>query len=469
MGLIDWARAFFNRVPKQTTPAGTIEKEFGAIPAASRLMEDNINLWYALYINQPPWETDCVHSLGIAGAVGRELARHTMSEFTVTVGGSKRAEYIDDTVQAIAPALGKYLELGLCLGGIALKPYQDGERILVDAVTTGFTPTHFDGAGNVIGGVFRCAPIRQGKDYFIRLEYHDFQTREDGGRVYVIENKAFRSSADGAIGAEVPLNTVAEWAELEEHAEIDGLERPLFAYFKPPVANDVDTASQLGVSVYGGATVNLIKQADEQWERISWEYKSGERKVFVDGVKGAANQFNDRLFEVGPFAASGDFFHEFNPAMRDDPLYNGFQRTLQRIEFNVGLAYGTISDPQSVEKTATEVMASKHRQYVTESAIQSAFEAMLDALIYAIDAWCDLARLAPAGEYETTYSWGDGIMDDPETKRQDMAMDLQLVSAGIMGAVEFRMRHYGEDEETARVMLPTMEEMTEKTIESEVE
>lgn len=461
MGLLDWARGLF-RIQKQTTPAGTVEQHFGVQPSASRLMEDNINLWYAMYINRPPWETDCIKSIGLPGAIGRELARHALTEFSATVDGSSRADYINENLQIAANDFGKDLELGLCLGGIALKPYVENNMILVDAVTTGFTPTHFDGTGKAIGGVFRSAPVKNGRDWYALMEHHDFMTREDGTTVYVIENKAFKSGQDGNIGAQVSLDSVPAWSQLQEHTEIEGLEMPLFAYFKPPAANDIDTNSKLGVSIYAGATVNLIEEADKQWERIRWEYESGERKIFTDATKVNANQFRDRLFEYGAFTADGNFFHEFNPALRDDELYNGFQRTLQRIEFNVGLAYGTISDPQTVEKTATEILAAKHRQYVTENAIQSALESTINNLVYAMNAWCDLANLAPAGNYEVKFNWGDGILDDPETKRQNMAMDLQLVAAGLMGGLEFRMKHFKETEEEAMAMLPGVSDLADE-------
>ena len=79
-----------------------------------------------------------------------------------------------------------------------------------------------------------------------------------------------------------------------------------------------------------------------------------------------------------------------------------------------------------------------------------------------MNAWCDLARLAPAGTYSVDYNWGDGVLDDPETKRQDMAMGLSLLNASIIGPVEYRMRYFGEDEKTARKMLPDMEDMTDE-------
>ena len=463
MGLIDWARNLFGfgKLNQETTPAGTIEKEFGVYPAFSRKMEDNINLWWALYTNHPPWESCDVRPLGLPGAIGRELARHAMAEFSVSVSGSARADYINRQMQAAASKLEGNLELGLCLGGAAFKPYPLNGRILVDAFTTRFTPTRFDGTGKAVGGVFESRPVRQGSSWFVKLEHHDFQMHKDGRMIYVVENKAFRSGSGGGLGAQVPLTAVREWAGLSEREEIEDLGGPLFSYFKPPSANDIEPSSPMGVSVYAGPTVDLIRQADQMWEKLFWEYDSAERKILLDRSSVGADQAKDRLFEYGSFN-DANFFQFLNPEIRDDPFYRGFQRILQRIEFNAGLAFGTISDPQSVEKTATEILAAKQRQFITEKAIQAAFQATLDDLIYAMDAWCDLAQLAPAGTYSVDYNWGDGVLDDPETKRQDMAMDMQRVSAGLMKPVAFVMKWDGVDEKTARKMLPDMEDMTDE-------
>ena len=134
MGFVGWAlhKLGYAKQNRETTPAGTIEKAFGVLPAWSRRMEDNIGLWWAMYIDHPPWETGCVRPLGLPGAIGRDLARHALAEFFVAVSGSARAEYLNRQLQGTAPRLSTYLELGLCLGGVALNPYPDGERILVD-------------------------------------------------------------------------------------------------------------------------------------------------------------------------------------------------------------------------------------------------------------------------------------------------------------------------------------------------
>ena len=65
----------------------------------------------------------------------------------------------------------------------------------------------------------------------------------------------------------------------------------------------------------------------------------------------------------------GNFYNIFSPEIRDSSQFNYFNKILQRIEFNCGLAYGTLSDPQTVEKTAEEIRTSKQRSYTQVSSI----------------------------------------------------------------------------------------------------
>lgn len=460
MFIFDWFRGIFNRIKKNTIPSGTIERAFDVEPAISRFMEDNVNLWYAMYCNHPPWESDCVRPLGLPGAIGRELARHVMTEFSIAVSGGQRGDYLNEQIQAARKDFKNILEVGLCLGGIALRPYTDGQRILVDATSaTAFTPTEFDGTGRAVAGVFR-ETIKQKKEYYTRLEYHGFETRENGERVYFIRNKAYKSDGSGNIGVEISLSDVDKWSYLQPENFIENIEKPLFAYFKPPINNDVEPNSKAGVSVYSSATVDLIEQADRQWELMRWEYQSSERKIFAEQEKIKVDQFLDRMFEISDFTNDGDLFEVFNPEIRDEPLYRGFQRIIQEIEFNVGLAYGTISDPQqTVEKTATAIMSAKQRQYATCKNIQDAFQDTLNDLLYAMDVYCSLHKMAPMGEYEVVYDWGDSVLDDPETKRQNRLLAMQEVNSGIIKAEKYIMDWYGVDEETAKSMIPEMESL----------
>lgn len=448
---------FVNTVRRALFPRAVAEREFGTSPAVSMTMEQQIALWYAMLVNTPPWQDCNVKAVGLPAAICREVTRPTLVEFTANITGSQRADYLNDGFQLAKENFGKALELGLALGGVALKPYIYGDKLLVDMTgAAGFQPTKFDPTGRCIGGVFRDKPLKVNGKYYVRLESHDLT-----GTVYTIKNKSYYSDSTGSVGAPAPLDVVPEWADIQEEVTIQNMDGPLFAYFKPPIANTADTSSLCGMSIYGdAATVELIKQADEQWERLRWEYRSSERKILIDGASSTAEMFNKRLFEFGPFAPSGEFFQFLNPQIRDEAIYRGFQSILRRIEFNTGLSYGDISDPQTVEKTATEIRNGKQRKYVLIDSIQSALGHTFDALIYAMDAYATLYNLAPAGEYEAAYDWGDSILDDAEKKEQERLNDRQDIAAGILNDWEYRAKWYGEDEETAKAALPKMQDMT---------
>lgn len=462
---IDNIRNWINRLRAKPINDGVVEQAFDVVPAVSRTMQDNISLWYALYTNEPPWITpdSCVKPLGIARATGLELARYTLSEFNFTISGGARADYINGRMQLASNSFLRNLEFGLCMGGFAFRPYIENGKLYVDASgATAFSPIEFDGNGRCVSGVFKDEITVKHQKY-TRLEYHGFEKLDNGRSVYVIRNKAYRGDAGGT---PVSLKEIPSWADLDEESVIEFVDRPLFSYFRNPSNNDIEPESEIGTSVYGGkATISLLQQADEQWERLLWEFHSGERKIFTDGAKLEAGQFNDRLFVNGSFGPEGDLFEQFSPEYRNGPLYEGFQYILRRIEDNVGLSRATFSDQEytSTPQTATAELLSKEKQRKTVKAIQKELESTLDGLIYAVNAFCDLYReelgAPPPGEYETEYNWGDGVLDDPDTLRQDMAMDMSRVAAGLMTDVRFVMKWDKVSEEEAKAMLPKMEDM----------
>lgn len=250
-----------------------------------------------------------------------------------------------------------------------------------------------------------------------------------------------------------------------------------FGYFKIPFANSVDSDSNIGVSVYSRC-INLIKEADTQFSRILWEYEGSELAIEVDNStlqksKITSEQFGlpklkKRLFRsVGSQGKEGKpFYNVFSPEIRDTPLFNGLNNILKRIEFNCGLAYGTISDPQLIEKTAEEIRTSKQRSYATVSDIQKSLQTALEDLIYAIDTLCTLYKLSPKGNYETSFEWDDSIIVDAQTENSIM---MQEASQGFIKREIYLMKRYGVTEEQARKMLPEYEEDKTKSNEQDEE
>ena len=140
------------------------------------------------------------------------------------------------------------------------------------------------------------------------------------------------------------------------------------------------------------------------------------------------------------------FFEDWTPTLRETNLLNGLDGILRRIEFNCGLSYGVLSNPDSVALTATEIKNSKQRYYATVTDTQKSLQDALDNLLYAMDVWITLGNLTPAGAYTPTYQFDDSVVADHDTQ---FTQDQQVVTMNAMSKARFLVRNYGLSEEAA--------------------
>lgn len=433
----------------------------------SSKMSEKIRLWSRMYEDKAPWVKDGLQSLNLSTAIAGELARLVTLEMKSEISGSKRADLLNEVYQKLLSRVRVETEYACAKGGMVFKPYVSKDKLSIECVQADkIFPISFEN-GDLVSCIF-VDEFTAENTLFTRLEFH----RWENGSCTII-NKAYKSefSAD-LLGVEIPLTKVERWAGIEPEIHITGLSRPLFSYFKVPLANTVDSRNDLGVSVYSKAE-NLIRQADEQYSRILWEYEGSELAIDADAT--ALKAFDgssvlpkreERLFrKLDLQGGNGDFYSVFSPAIRDSSLFNGLNKILQRIEFACGLAYGTISDVQETAKTATEILSSKQRSYATVSDIQKALQRSLENLIVSMNDLCDLYGLVGPGEYETSFEFDDSLIVDSAT---DQAIMMQEVAAGIIRPEIYLMRRYGLSEEQCKEWLPKMDvEAEEGDVEEE--
>lgn len=434
-----------------------IKDAIGVEVAVSDKMANEIDLWAKMYKNEPPWKEKNIKLCGLPAAIAGEFARLVTLELKTEVTGN---DFINEEYQAVVSDIRKYTEYACAKGGLAMKPYASEGHIEVDMVQADrFFPTKFNSRGEVTAAVF-AESLTVGKKVYTRLEYHQHE-----GTMYHINNKAFvKQDLDnvGVLGKEVPLTAVPEWANLQEEVTLKNVKMPLFAYFKIPNANNVDDTSPLGVSVYSRA-INDIKEADNQWTRLLWEFEGSELAIDADITlfkkddKGNYEfpKGKDRLFRMMDLDDNAEKYKVFAPAIRDENLINGFNAILRRIEFNVGLAYGTLSDPNTVDKTAEEIKASKQRSYSTVSDIQKSLQTALEQLVYAMDVMAQLSGLSGRKKYEMSFDWDDSIVID---KEQELASMQQDAVAGFIRKELYVAAKYGVSEEEALKMMPQQDE-----------
>lgn len=402
------------------------------------------------------------------------------------VGDTQRAEYLERQYAKLRRQLRKQIEYGIAKGGLVIKPYIvknalpdennnsysvksdikptteiDFEFVQADA----FYPLSFTPAGKITEAAFVQTKQEKAVTYH-RLEYHKWEDN-----VVTVINKAFKSTSTSGelslsnLGKEIPLTEVAEWKDFQPVTIIKDVTKPMFAYFKMPEANIVDTKSPLGVSGFARA-VKLIKDADYIYSTLLWEYEGGALAIDIDRD---ALKFDDevddghsrlgvlqeRLYRRIDLGSASDTYQPFAPSLRDSNYINGLNTVLMRIEDTCGISRGTLSDAADVARTATELKILKQRSYQTNSDIQKAIEEALRDVIYIMNVYADLYNITPKGDYDISFEWDDSIMVDAD---EELEKRILLMQNGLASKVENRMWYFGETERQAIEALQKIDE-----------
>jgi A118 family predicted phage portal protein len=476
--LLIWLQEIINKMIGQSSVKNALHVDIAISPR----MAEFLLLWSRMYTNFSPWLSDEVKSLNLPVAISSEIARSVTIEMKVEVtdeatqpgqaddsqdadgdtperGTSQtgpeempatRAAFLNEQIQKAIAKMRIEVEFAVAKGGMVFKPYVDGDDLAIDFVQADqFYPVAFDSNGNITSCVFADSR-RLGQYFYTRLEYHALD-----GENYTIRNAAFRSTTQNDLGQEVPLADILDWAELQPETTLTGIERPLFAYFKYPLANSIDTTSALGVSCFSRAVAE-IEQADRQWSSLLWEFESGQRALYVDELAFGKDDHgkpilpNKRLYRTlnqGSQVGDDNLFEEWSPTFREKEILNGLEAILRKIEFKCGIAYGTLSNPTVIEKTATEIKTAQQRTYATITDTQKALQNAVEQLLYAMNVWTTIYTLAPEGEYQETFNFDDSLVSDSNIK---FLQDSQALGLGVISKVEFRMRNYGETEQVAK-------------------
>ena len=450
-------------------------------------MSECLELWKDMYKDNSPWLNDSegIYSLGLSKQICQSLQQQTLSELETSITEPGMKENMEEDKSDIIDTRAKFLneiynkrlikklpqafEKALALGGMIIKPYMSEGQIYLDFNYQGeFYPIAFDDDGNIIDIAFIDQFI-SGKYIFTKVERQTFSQNK---RMVVVENKAFKAQVrnedddvEQELGQEIPLSDVDRWNGIsEEPVTIDNVDKPLYGFFKVPLANNIDMKSPLGISVFSPA-VKLIRRADEQFSRLDWEYAGGQLAIDVDptavtysegyyGTTMNMDNCQNRLYRKLDLGTD-DTYHAWSPALRDVNYISGLNVYTNKIEDMIGLARGTLSQVESDARTATEIKLLKQKTYITISALQDNLEDCILDVIYAINVFTELYNLAPSGDYTTNIEWKDSILTDTDT---ELEQKLSLKEAGILSKAEIRAWYTGESIESAQMQIDKINE-----------
>jgi len=388
-----------------------VGKVFGVELITSSDMATAIQRWDDISSGNPGWKNadDDIDTVNMAKVIANTRAKLTTLDIGIKIDGSARAERMQEIADECIKRLPDRLSRADRLGGMIIKWNGESWDFIMNG-SFGVTATSSDGA--ITGAIFAIQTVQNGEPY-TRLEYHRFEDK-----VYRVTNKAFQNkvgaSGSARLGREVPLKTVDAWAHLESDVYIKNLERPLFGYYRCPGANDIDTSSPLGTSVFASAETEL-KAVDIAISRKNGEVEDSKHMTFVGQqlIKYAENNAIKlprfvRGVGMGLNDTDTTAIHEHVPTMLTEDRIKDINFDLSLAGVKCGFSEGVfVLDGQRGMITATQVEADDRDTIQTIKEERDALSDALDQALYGVDAMLTLYDTVPLGAYEVTYNFGD--------------------------------------------------------------
>lgn len=286
----------------------------------------------------------------------------------------------------------RYLESCLALGGLAMRPYVDDDRVRVSFIQAPvFLPlqsnTQDVSSAAIVTKTIKAEGNKQ--RYYTLIEFHEWS--KDG---YTITNELYKSDNQNVVGSRVLLSELYE--DLEEVVELNGLSRPLFTYLKTPGMNNKDINSPLGLSIFDNAKTT-IDFLNTTYDEFMWEVKMGQRRVAVPSqmIKTEYNQDGDNVVVKREFEAGYNVYEQFDSGdidkgigitdlttpIRSDDYIKAINKGLSLFEMQIGVSAGMFSFDGKSMKTATEIVSENSDTYQMRNSIVSLVEQSLKELI----------------------------------------------------------------------------------------
>lgn len=436
-----------------------IGKEFGVELISSPEMNTALKKWDNISTGNPSWLNgeDGIETVNMAKHISDTRAKLTTLDIGIALSGSARADYLQTLVDELLKRLPDRIADADRLGGIMIK--WNGKSW--DFILPGnFGVTEKDSNGEIIGAIF-AAHTSQGSAHYTRLEYHRFEgNAADGSRIYRVTNKAFKNQlsrkGEVTLGAEVTLDKIDAWAHLSREVGITNLEKPLFAYYRVPGANTIDSSSPLGLSVFANAITEL-KAIDIAVSRKNMEVEDSKKITFVGQalVKNAQNKgvqlprFVQGL-GMGLNDTETSAIHEHTPVLLTDQRIKDINFNLSMAGVKCGFSEGVfVLDGQTGMITATQVEADDRDTIQTIKDDRDALKDAIEQAIYGANALATLYDLAPLGEYEVNFNFGDITYNYEEDKAAWRVYALQ----GWVPVWLYFVKFEGYSEEEAKALV----------------
>lgn len=436
--------------------------EYTAAQNCQTYYTEQICNWYDIYSGRPPWEKVAksglysqgkrsIAMMNTAKVLCDYLADLTFSEqCEVTVSDTGYQKYLDDTFNRCGfwRFLPEFLSKTYALGGGALKVYADNNVLFIDYVSAeNFAPLEWM-TNAITAGAFQTH-IRKGEYYYTLIEAQNKNR---------IEHKLFKGASYNDLGK--PCATTEVFPNLADSITINGIEKPLFSYFRPNCSNNTpDVYLPLGISVFANS-VDTLEALDIALDSFSREFVLGKKRIIVpssciqtvtDTDTGETKRYFDSADEVY-VALKADETEQLkitdNTAeLRVEEHISAINALLNILCMQTGLSSGSLSfDAAQGVKTATEVVSQESKTQRTVKGNKNILTETIEATVHGIFALAAALGQLPKKDYELSVSWQDNVIVDDNTLIDNT---IKLYSAGLIDLQTAVMRVNKCDEKTA--------------------
>lgn len=362
------------------------------------------------------------------------------------------------------------LEYGFALGGMVMKPYLEDNEIRISFTTADcFIPLTWTNT-RITEGVF-VSTFRKEDNFYTHLEWH---VVENG--VYTVKNELYRSKNEGEIGVQIALDTYFDNG-LEDIVSFPTVKKPLFAYFKPNIANNFVTNSPLGISIFANA-LDTFKSIDIKYDSLQREFILGKKRIIVPNsaiktsIDPETNTFKryfdaeDEVYEAMNFGdMDADKIKDISVSLRVQEHIDGINSDLKLLATQLGFNAGTFTFDGTGIKTATEVISEKDETFRTkedhETNVEVAIQELVDAILELSDVFGIFNK---PDKYQISVAFDDSIVEDANA---EIDKQIKLVTNGLTTKIKALQEIHGITEEEAKVMYEEIK-AEQRTVSSEV-
>ncbi|MCX7658845.1 MAG: phage portal protein, partial [Oscillospiraceae bacterium] len=304
--------------------------------------------------------------MNVAKVLADEFSNLTFSEqVEITTSVPEYQEYLNRVLQenGFWKNIPDFLSLSYGLGGGILKVYAENGKPRIDYIGGDmFVPTAWNSRG-IFEGVFSSITYRNGY-YYTLFEWHSFNSNGEAS----VENILYKSLLKSSLGSPCPLDEL--FPDLVQSASYNGVNVPMFSYFKPCVSNNADIDCPLGISVFANS-LDTLKALDIAFDSFTREFILGKKRIIVpsscirtvvDAESGAMKRYfdaDDEAFIALKSDETQDLKITDNTVeLRVEEHISAINALLNILCFQTGLSAGSLSfDSTQGMKTATEVIS----------------------------------------------------------------------------------------------------------------